>query len=228
MSIPNPYAEQGVIIPTTSTTTCVPTYVSVTINAGNSFVIPPGGSLVAVSDTNLVQSDCVDVNALEQKQCYKFKVSGACNDNRGITDPETENWEPFNTSITAFYIGSTKYSVTSVAPTDPLNFGLSNDICPDSSILWTNFQTALTETSLLGLIEPISYENAAGNCNCDPENPGPDDSRGWTIAFIIKTIPSVANTLMMELRTATLSQAQPSPAETFIRIVPTSITCPEI
>jgi len=88
MSIPNPYASAGVILPTTTTTTCVPFYQSITLQQGNSFVLPPGATLVAVSDKDNVQSDCVDLNALEQYSCYIFYYNVVDQDGPSPEDPQ--------------------------------------------------------------------------------------------------------------------------------------------
>jgi hypothetical protein len=88
MSIPNPYASAGVVIPTTTTTTCIPNYVSITLQQGNSFVLPPGATLVAVSDKDNVQSDCIDLNTLEEYSCYIFYYNVRDEDDGTPEDPQ--------------------------------------------------------------------------------------------------------------------------------------------
>ena len=216
MAIPNPYASAGVVLPTTSTTTCVPTYLSITLNKGNSFVLPPGATLVAVSDRTKVTSDCVDVNGLEQFGCYKFTVSGACSDTPGGSTI-TENWEANNTNITAFYISGVRYPTTSV----DLAFNNTNIDCPNDTDLTTNFETALTETSLSGLIELTSVDADIAKCNCAGLG---NNNRGWTVDIFFKTTPSIANALFMELTTTPLGQS--TTGNTTVLTKPISVNCP--
>ncbi len=109
MSIPNPYAGAGVVIPTTTTTTCIPTYQSISLQQGNSFILPPGATIVSVSDITKIQSDCADLTNLEQPECYAFSFSGVED-----TEAETENWEYTNFKFDGILIGDTFYPLTVV------------------------------------------------------------------------------------------------------------------
>lgn len=60
-------------MPTTTTTTIAPcTYNAITLQAGQSFVIPPGGEIIGASDVNLIiaEDNCADLTNLEETECY--------------------------------------------------------------------------------------------------------------------------------------------------------------
>jgi len=111
-SIPNPYESAGVVIPTTSTTTCVPNYQSITLQAGNKFILPPGATIISVSDVTKIQSDCADLTNIEEPVCYAVSFSGVEN-----TETETENWEYANFKFDGIKIGDVFYPLGVV--TDP-------------------------------------------------------------------------------------------------------------
>jgi hypothetical protein len=88
----NPYEQIGVNPPTTSTTTCNASLVSVTLSAGQSFILPPGATLVGASDINSLQSDCADLLNLEQFECYVCAIPIAAEDG-GATTASSQYWE---------------------------------------------------------------------------------------------------------------------------------------
>lgn len=55
-------------------TTCI--YKSVTLQAGETFVIPPGGELIGASNETAIVSSCDEEFNLEEIQCYGFLLGG--------------------------------------------------------------------------------------------------------------------------------------------------------
>lgn len=63
--------------PTTTTTTTVPCttkYTSVTLSAGESYILPPGATIISATDPSALTSvnDCFDPSTLETPVCYEF------------------------------------------------------------------------------------------------------------------------------------------------------------
>ena len=54
------------------------TYQSITLNAGDQFILPPGTQLVSVSDINNITStdNCLDTSNLEELTCYVARIVG--------------------------------------------------------------------------------------------------------------------------------------------------------
>lgn len=61
------------VIPTPpSPTTCI--YNTISISPSTSFVLPPGATIISVSDITSIASSCADLNNLETPECYIAKV----------------------------------------------------------------------------------------------------------------------------------------------------------
>jgi hypothetical protein len=183
MSIPNPYASVGVPTPTTSTTTCVPTYVSITLNAGNSFVLPPGATLVAATDKDLLQTDCVDLDGLEELTCYLFYYNVQSNDNT-LEDPNE------TVQILGIVIDGVFYEFTTSVTDEGLDGATTN------FTLFSQYTAGLESVSLNGLISNITVFTQ-NNQNVS------------TRVFCFKTVPSIAKKMQVKIYDATIQVVNP-------------------
>jgi hypothetical protein len=159
-------------------------YQTITLSAGEQFVLPPGATIIAATDTNLIssQNDCAgDLQNLEEFTCYSFRFSGALSDDDG----RTENWDDQNFYVNGITIQGVYYPFTS------------------SIQGWqgaTSFETALNGiTALSGL-----FNSVANNFGYDSVFLGA--SRGWTNVVTLNTIPSIGDVLEFNVSTVTIDQ----------------------
>lgn len=179
-SIPNPYESAGVVIPTTTTTTCVPTYLSVTLQAGNKFILPPGATIVGVSDITKIQSDCADLSQVEELECYIISINAADDQ-----DSQSPAWSNDTTTLDGIYVGGIFY-----------DFGIpkgswigdGGDVRTDNLANWIN-----THPVLSNLLTCTGYSYG--------EDPGGGQERGGVGTICFKTIPSLASTISIKVDT---------------------------
>lgn len=85
--------------PTTTTTTCVPTYRSVTLAAGEQFNLPPGAELFATSDISAISSTCpIPVLTSYARYCFRIVIQ---NDASNRTEP----WQNTAVGSSGIFIG---------------------------------------------------------------------------------------------------------------------------
>jgi hypothetical protein len=178
MSIPNPYAGAGVVIPTTTTTTCIPNYVSITLQQGNSLILPPGATIVSVSDITKIQSDCADLNNIEELECYIISINAA--DDGGSTSPA---WSNDTTTLDGIYVGGIFYDF---GVGQGAWIGDGGDVFTGSIATWINTHPVLS--SLLTCTGSASQQDSPG-------------TRGGVGTLCFKTIPSLASTIYIKVDT---------------------------
>jgi hypothetical protein len=185
MSIPNPYASAGVVIPTTTTTTCIPNYVSITLQQGNSFVLPPGATLVGVSDKDNVQSDCVDLDALEEFGCYLFYYN--------VVDVEIDpglEYPQEQVKIVGLAIDGVFYEFNTPV-VDNGDGGLTTP-----TTLLTEFNAGLASISFSSVIINTTVGSSSpDNANCR--------------VFCFQTIPSIASKMQVKIQDTTTDIVNP-------------------
>jgi hypothetical protein len=158
---------------TTTTTTAAPcTYNAITLQVGQSFVIPPGGVIIGASDIDLLSSadNCADLTNLEEAECYGFFFSESISDggDAAYNDIEVQGiivngvTYPFSSSIT------------------PPNFPSSGSI-PTSFL--DSLQERLSELSIGGLFFNFSGWGQSTPSSGDASN---------TVMVCFTTFPSIA------------------------------------
>ncbi len=182
MSIPNPYASAGVVIPTTTTTTCIPNYVSITLQQGNSLILPPGATIVSVSDITKIQSDCADLTNLEQPECYIIPVIATDAHNT----ENTNAWENGSTTMQGISVGGIFYGFSGIGLGDGGNF-FSGQVV-----------SQVTSTPVLnGLLT-----NVSGNDQGDTE-------RGGVMTLCFNVIPSLVSSIYIQVSTGVPKPGNP-------------------
>jgi hypothetical protein len=148
---------------------------SVTLIAGEQFTLPPGAEIVSsTAGVDNIKSTCPLPDTLETPVCYKFRFSGADDDNSG----DTENWEvDTNFAVNGIVLSGIYYPFASVVP---------------GSYPATTFQTEMTSLpGFNGLFTSFSRTFAgSGGAN-----------RGWTNEVRFLTIPSVGDNLEFKIST---------------------------
>ena len=183
---------------------------SVTLQANESFVLPPGATLIAATDPKLITvspDGCTPIDNLETLKCYAYRFSGQL----GRDSNRTQNWElqEDNFFVEGIVINDVYYPFASSIQ------GWQN---------YTSFQSVIdTVTQFSGIItafsngmEADSYVNLGGNS-------------GWTNVVYIKTVPSIANTLLFKISTVVQNQASVPGGSSTVAYVKGDITaCPSI
>lgn len=153
---------------------------SVTLIAGEQFTLPPGAEIVSsTAGIDNIKSTCAIPDTLEVPVCYKFRFSGADNDN----SDDTENWEV-----------DTNFAVNGI-----VLFGI---YYPFALVVPGSYPAATFETEMIslpgfdGLFTSFSRTfGGSGNA-----------FRGWTNEVRFLTIPSVGDN--MEFKISTMVQYQ--------------------
>lgn len=163
------------------------TYNSVTLAEGDSFVLPPGATLIAATvPGNLTsENDCAadEIANLETFICYSFRISGACDDNS-----QSENWEPALSTVLGISVSGVFYP-----------FGTTFSAANSFTTTWSDAFNSIPALSNL-------FSNFTNNfaINCEQGLGG--SKRGWTNAFTFATIPSIGDNLEIVFQTTTTSQ----------------------
>lgn len=148
-------------------------YQTAVISSGGSVYIPTGAKVVAIDNPNqiVLSSDCVDLDQIEQFQCYVIMSSRVDTSNNGNTDP----WEADNIFYKGLYVNGTRYLFPSEVGwnnTEPDLFKAINNL-PNVGMLFKSFMQ-------------ITYT---------------DGSYGTKMYILFKTIPSIAESLMLISKT---------------------------
>lgn len=153
---------------------------SVTLQAGENFVLPPNSTLLGADTPGNITSNC-ELPTLETLSCYLALLGGTDTDSA-----EDTYWEP---DSRARVIG---FELSGVRTLFPVEVGGANG-CYDGPGIITQLQAALPAI--------IAVDSSANN------ESGPVGDVGSCLSYIlIQTIPSVANNLRLVLTsTGTIS-----------------------
>lgn len=172
-----------------TTTNC--TYHSITLQAGNSFVLPSGATLISATNPGALTSvnGCADDDLanLETPVCYVFRFSGAESDNN-----PTENWDEPNYRVNGIVVSGVYYPFTTF-------IGGTN-----VASSWNTAMNGIIEFS--GLF--TSFSSVYGD---ESDNPG----AGWTNEIKFSTIPSIGNNLEFQISTTLQMQSPFSGQQAF-------------
>jgi hypothetical protein len=157
----------------TTTTTCVEKYTSVTLAAGEQFVLPPGAILIAATDETAITDDgCLDRSQLEELVCARVSVGDAdpdTNANVGEADPNYSN-----VVLNGISIGNTEYPF----------------VAPFNVVTTASYATQIALLSVGGIIQ---------ECNIISDF---EDNSGNVIYYDVQTLPSFLNAGMYFYGTA--------------------------
>lgn len=153
-------------------TTCI--YKSVTLQAGETFVIPPGGELIAASNTGSITSSCDEEFNLEETQCYTIQIQESISDGG-------------DAAYNDVYITEASLNGSTTIFSTPINFDNCSGCTPTSAI--TQLQNALNEMGILG-----AFSNWSGYAD---EIPNSGDA-AMVIMICFKTFPSIAQNLIFK------------------------------
>lgn len=174
--VPNPYP--GVTVPaTTAKPPCNPTYVSINMKAGDTFILPPGAIVVAsTAGASVLTSDCADLQVEDFKDYYlRFSVI------ERDGGSSTSNFERGNISADAMVVNNQQFGFSSACGWNCMNgtgvIDRMNEIYP--GLFKYNWHSLKDENS----------HNA-----------------GQTVLISFKTIPSLAKTLYVRWKTGTFWQ----------------------
>lgn len=161
---------------TTTTTTAAPcSYNSITLQSGQSFVIPPGGQIIGASDIDLItsQDDCVDLTNLEDAECYGFFLSESISDGGDAAYNDVQ--------IQGIIVNDITYSFST--PINPPNFPSSGTV-PTSFL--NDLQDRLSALSIGGLFFDFSGWGQSTPSSGDASN---------TVMVCFRTFPSIATNM---------------------------------
>lgn len=156
------------------------TFKSVTLAAGEQFVLPPGAEIVAA--TNGLEdytSTCAKPTSLESPTCYSFRFSGRYSERGNYT----ENWESDSSD-------KLNYSVTGIT-VDTIYYPFT-----------TAFQGTTNQATVLAALNTTPFTGMFTSFN----NIGGGDNHSWTNGFTFATIPSIGDTMYFEIQTEIQNQ----------------------
>ena len=156
----------------------MPTYKSITLAAGESYILPAGATVLSVSNSNIYLSEngCAPLDNVETLACYCFQI--VCTEEAGSTTPV---FKEDNVAITGLYLSSSNTSY---------NFTVSNP----SSIqnIYYYGADAIKSTTTLG---PLIF-NACTVYDKDYQR-----DRGQVVTICFKTLPSIGDYLFLKAQT---------------------------
>jgi len=172
---------------------------SITLQAGESYVLPPGAEIISATDIDLIEStnDCANLDNVEDLNCYIFVLIGAKE-----TGSDSNPWqEDSETQVNSLTVGQIIYSnVTTI-------MGDAGDYFTDrlASII-------SADQNLNGiLLDPTSAWAVDTETN-------PNNSRGAVATLCFKTVPSLAAQMYLTIQTRL--EGTPSPTFAYARVYP--------
>lgn len=166
------------IIPTT---TCV--YNTVSVNPGTSFILPPGASIISVSDVNSVTSECADLTNLETPECYIAKIVVYNNDNGAGEWFEADGYQ----CLYGYSLNGTDHPIGTC--TGPIGGYYSTGISGATNANPTGFMGQLKAA-----LPVITSYNGIGTSDGSTFN--------YLFVYQIKTIPSIGDNLEIIVNTS--------------------------
>lgn len=183
---------------------------SVTLQVNESFVLPPGATLIAATDPKLITVspiNCTPTDNLETLKCYAYRFSGADGDS---FSSRKENWEgpgDDNFNIDGITVSDIYYPFTS------------------SFQAWQNSTSWATALNGIPQFSGI-FTNITQAFNLDTSSGA---NRGWTVLVTLKTVPSIANNMFFNISTLINGQTTvPDGTYTKAYVKGELITCPPI
>lgn len=172
---------------------------SITLQAGESYVLPPGAEIISATDIDLIEStnDCANLDNVEDLNCYIFVLIGAKEEGS-----DSNPWQgDSETQVNSLTVGQIIYSnVTTI-------MGDAGDYFTDrlASII-------SADQNLNGiLLDPTSAWAV------DTET-SPNNTRGAVATLCFKTVPSLAAQMYLTIQTRLT--ATPSPTYAYARVYP--------
>lgn len=153
-------------------TTCI--YKSVTLQQGETFVLPPGAELIGSTNESAITSSCDEEFDLEEIQCYTIQVQESISDGG-------------DAAYNDVYITEATLNGTTTIFSTPISFDNCSGCIPTSSI--TQLQNALNEMGILG-----AFSDWSGYAD---EIPNSGDA-AMVIMICFKTFPSIAQNLIFK------------------------------
>ncbi len=165
--------------PTTTTTTipCNPSYISVTLKKDQTFILPPGGKIISVTNKDNVESDCIDLAILEELKCYEIVITAVDDDNS--TPYSNDRWSDF--IIEGFLIKGVFY------PVPELNCSREGIFYYDQIINYINNPNSPLNGIIINPSQEIVVDDNA--------------NQGAQSALCFQTLPSLANDMYIKTRT---------------------------
>jgi hypothetical protein len=155
------------------------TYKSITLAAGEQFILPPGAEIVATTNgLSDYTSTCPKPSTLESFVCYKFKFSGA----ESRIDRNTENWDDSgNFMVTGINVSGVYYPFA-------------------STLQGYNVNRTSWETQMNGI---PGFNGLFLFFNNPIEGEDNGRTRGWTLQISFNTLPSIGDNLEFKISTRT-------------------------
>lgn len=142
---------------------------SITLAAGETFILPKGATLVGSTDNDSIESECQDLNNLEDLSCFSAALGSYHGNSNGVT----EYFEADNIRCYGYKLNGIFYEF----PSAIINSGAAGSF--DMIAIGNYLKAAIP--SILSF--SVNYKI--------------DTSRGSLSAISIKTIPSIANNLIL-------------------------------
>jgi hypothetical protein len=172
---------------------------SITLQAGESYVLPPGAEIISATDVTLIQSnnDCANLDNVEDLNCYIFVLIGGKNEGSDSNPWQTDA----ETRVNSLTVGQIIYSNVTAGMGDAGNYftdQLASIISADQNLNGI-------------LLDPTSAWAV------DTET-SPDNTRGAVATLCFKTVPSLAAEMYLTIQTRLA--ATPSPTFAFAKVYP--------
>jgi len=151
----------------------MPTYKSVTLAAGESYILPPGATIISLSNPDIYSSEnnCAPKDNVETLGCYSIQIQESVSNGGDAAYNDI--------IVTGVKIGETFYSFSS-----PINFSNCNGCIPTTTI--SDFKNRLTQVGLGDL-----FFDWSGYADVIPNS----GDAAMVTMLCFKTVPSVGSIL---------------------------------
>lgn len=173
-------------------------YRSITLQAGESYVLPPGAEIISATDPTLIESvnDCANLDNIEELQCYIFVLIGG--KNLGLYTPTVPWQSGSETQVNSLTVGQIVYSNVSAT------MGDAGDYFTSSLASIIN-----ADQNLNGILLDVTSQWQ--------DDDGSD--RGAVATLCFKTVPSLASQMYLTIQTR-LIDTPPVETRAYAKVYP--------
>lgn len=177
---------------------------SVTLAPSEPYVIPPGAIIIGSSDLGSIESACADLSQIEELECFGA-LMGAHKEDTGITD--FYYWENTGNEykLIGYELNGTKYTLTTPVLGTGQLWGCLDVVGMGNAI----------SASIPGIVTTAGYWNDEGS--------SPGNVAVCMSLLVIKTIPSIGNSLKLWFQSETNALGGENKVDMLVDFKPVSV-----
>lgn len=185
-------------------------YKSITMTAGETFVLPPGAEIISVSDIGAITNSCPDPLPIEELKCYRIAWVSNIDPEGSKTVPALVTFPPFGGGLGTAHItipntgNAWEQGDNDTGSITISNISVAGVITPTGVNIndFTALDAAITSSSTGGILSErkyVHFDNLQPLTTAEQAMWGSFWQSGYTIhAFYFKTIETIAGGVYLE------------------------------